>query len=389
MRTIRTTGHDVRGKRTSKNLERGSRTKMIEAGKDYLFIDGDNDISAERIAPGPHMDVGAELRASREARNLDIDAVAQDLRIRESYLHALEAGAYDDLPGIPYAIGFVRSYATYLRVDAKEMVRRFKAEVGVEPERENLSVLEPVRYGRMPVVVLAAVAVIAAGALYGVWHFYNSGEEDTLAARARATGDAVATTTPPPAPKAGARVAGTSGGKGETATGRTLEARHAGLAKKSPDGTKGTGTVPSTGTSAGASAALTGPDGTATPDGAIAKDPTIGQSGTTSGAPKRAAGDTATRQVAAVPRDETVRLKARANAWVQIKDKDNRVVFVKVLRAGDSYAVPKRVGLIMNVGNAGGLEIMVGDVAIKSLGPDNMPVFNVSLDPKALLEHRR
>ena len=371
---------------------------MIEAGKEYLFIDGDSDISAERIMPGPHSDIGAELRASREARDLDIPTVAQDLRIREAYLRSLESGAYEDLPGVPYAIGFVRSYAKYLRLDPADMVRRFKAEVNAHPERDHLAFPQPVRYGRMPGIALIAISIAIAGMLYGGWYFYSAEQNESLAAKARATGDAVAKTTAPmgtAADTAAAPARGASVAKaGNPKAGNPKAGNPKADAAKTPNGALPHGAVP--GGAAKKAATHRADDhtpGTRKSADAAVKDTTVGRSGTTSGAPKTsaavAAEKKATGQIAALPKDRTIRLKATANAWVQIRNRENRVVFVKVLRAGDSYEVPKRDGLVMNVGNAGGLRITVGEAAIKPLGPANMPVFNVSLDPRTLLEHRR
>ena len=48
------------------------------------------------------------------------------LRIRRVYLEALEEGRLRDLPAPAYAVGFVRTYARALGLDADEMVRRFR-----------------------------------------------------------------------------------------------------------------------------------------------------------------------------------------------------------------------------------------------------------------------
>jgi cytoskeleton protein RodZ len=358
---------------------------MVEAGKDYLFIDGDSDIGADRIVPGPHTDIGAELRAAREARELDISTAAQDLRIREDYLRSLESGAYDGLPGIPYAVGFVRSYAKYLRLDAADMVRRFKAEAEADaaPERGHLAFPQPVRYGRFPGIALVALSLIGGGVLYGGWYLYGTDRNDALTAKARATGDEVAKTA---VARAGATAADAAGKKAaDAAVGSKAVARQA-----------GTGADPKAGPDASPKGAAAERKDPADAD-AAPKDPAVGQSVTTSGAPKSAqpgaGAEKSPGQSAALPAtppaDDTILLRATANVWLQVKDRDNRVVFVKVLRAGDSYTVPKTDGLIMNVGNAGGLRIVVGGTAIKPLGPTNMPVFNVSLDRRALLEHSR
>src|SRR5690349_3244726 len=70
----------------------------------------------------PRGSVGDLLRQSREQRGQDLESVARALRIRHPYLVAIEEARYRDLPGAPYASGFVRSYAEYLGLDATEML---------------------------------------------------------------------------------------------------------------------------------------------------------------------------------------------------------------------------------------------------------------------------
>jgi len=83
--------------------------------------------------------VGALLKASRLRIGDDLRFVAETLHIRFIYLEAIEAGRYDDLPGVAYAIGFIRSYADYLGLDSDEVVRRYKAESSAARERPGWS----------------------------------------------------------------------------------------------------------------------------------------------------------------------------------------------------------------------------------------------------------
>ena len=66
--------------------------------------------------------VGALLREAREASGRSVADVVASLRIRRVYLEAIEDGRFDELPGAAYAVGFVRSYATYLRLDAPALL---------------------------------------------------------------------------------------------------------------------------------------------------------------------------------------------------------------------------------------------------------------------------
>lgn len=66
--------------------------------------------------------IGATLREARERRGLTIEQVAQDTRISARFLEALEAEAFELLPAPVYVRGFLRSYASYLRLDPQPLL---------------------------------------------------------------------------------------------------------------------------------------------------------------------------------------------------------------------------------------------------------------------------
>lgn len=67
-------------------------------------------------------ELGQQLREAREARGLSIDDVAQGTRIRPAYVRALEEERFADLPPPVYVRGFLRNYATFLGLDAEELI---------------------------------------------------------------------------------------------------------------------------------------------------------------------------------------------------------------------------------------------------------------------------
>jgi single stranded DNA-binding protein len=101
------------------------------------------------------------------------DDVSASLRIRLAYLQAIETGRFRELPGTTYAVGFVRSYAEYLGLDANEIVRRFKGEVEGLDNRTHLAFPEPVPEGKVPggAIIILSLVVLAIG--YGGWYAIN------------------------------------------------------------------------------------------------------------------------------------------------------------------------------------------------------------------------
>jgi transcriptional regulator with XRE-family HTH domain len=66
-------------------------------------------------------DLGSQLRAARQAKDLSLEQVFKATRIKIAYLEALESNRTDALPGLVQARGFVRTYANYLGLDGEAL----------------------------------------------------------------------------------------------------------------------------------------------------------------------------------------------------------------------------------------------------------------------------
>jgi cytoskeleton protein RodZ len=65
---------------------------------------------------------GARLRAAREAAGLSLDQVAQQLKLAQRQVKALEEENFGELPGRTFSRGFVRNYARLLNLDAHDLL---------------------------------------------------------------------------------------------------------------------------------------------------------------------------------------------------------------------------------------------------------------------------
>ncbi len=74
------------------------------------------------------VEIGQLLRQTREAKELSLADVEAQTRIRQRYLSALESGDWDEMPNPVAARGFLRTYATFLGLDADELVAQ--SEIG-------------------------------------------------------------------------------------------------------------------------------------------------------------------------------------------------------------------------------------------------------------------
>ena len=121
----------------------------------------------------PPLPVGEELRLAREGAGLELAEVASHLRIRSNFLSALEEGRPDALPGITYAIGYVRTYAGFLGLDPDSSVRRFKEEAAGLNAKTQLVFPSPAPEGRVPGFTLMLAALLLAGSAYGGWYWLS------------------------------------------------------------------------------------------------------------------------------------------------------------------------------------------------------------------------
>jgi cytoskeletal protein RodZ len=126
--------------------------------------------------------VGEQLRQAREAQQLAIHQVADFTKIRGDHIRALEEGNYSVFSAPVYIRGFVRTYATLLKLNAPQILDQLSHELADSGQKEptlsppSHSLLDAVmfqlsKFGRK--LALPAVGiVVVAGALvvsYLVW----------------------------------------------------------------------------------------------------------------------------------------------------------------------------------------------------------------------------
>ena len=81
-------------------------------------------------------------------------------------------------------------------------------------------------------------------------------------------------------------------------------------------------------------------------------------------------------------------VRARTEAWVQVRDKQGTVVFNRTMRPGETWPVPGPVpgkqALLLTVGNAGGTDILVDGIVAPSLGAEGLVRRDLPLDADLL-----
>lgn len=120
--------------------------------------------------------VGRKLHAAREAAHLSLTEVAQSLKFSPRQIELLEADDLAGLPGTTVIRGFIRSYAKLLRLDPEALLRMLdesspSAPVEVRPP-DNMGVAsQPGVLQQLSFGAAAAIVLVMAGILLGLWHF--------------------------------------------------------------------------------------------------------------------------------------------------------------------------------------------------------------------------
>lgn len=116
---------------------------------------------------------GESLRQAREARGLSVAEVAAQLNLTQQRLNQIEAGAFDKLPGVTFARGYVRAYAKLLELDQNRLAMEFDQFTGADSAGSDVHSLgrieEPARYSQSILRLVSFVlllVLIGAGFLW-------------------------------------------------------------------------------------------------------------------------------------------------------------------------------------------------------------------------------
>ena len=341
--------------------------------------------------------VGATLREARERRGWSIADVAQQLRIRAPVLEAMEAGRFEKLPNGAYALGFVRSYADFLGLDRDEIARRVKAEAQALSARPELVFPKPISEGRMPSGVVLIVSLALAVGGYGLWYYHSAKVQiepprveavpQRLAAQAEAPKasprDAEAATVAPASPAPAASAPGAAPTAAAKPDAPAAPAPTTTAAAPAPTAEPAASPTAAASPSA-AAPAVSAPSTEPAPQvAALPANPAPSPAASTPAAETKPAASP--KQFGEADGSARVIMKATADSWVQVRDRAGTILFSRILRPGDTYAVPNRPGLILYTGSAGALDIMVDGKKAPSIGRVGFTERNVTLDPERLL----
>ena len=257
--------------------------------------------------------VGARLRVAREMRQLSVDEVAQALKLGPRQVEALESGNWHGLPGQTFVRGFVRNYARLLQIDPAPLMDHLDATLEKPVDSLHVPAGRP---ATMPtgqprrdrtVVVAGVVLVVLAALAYALL------PNDLSALRERAQGLIDSVSRKEPAPEAAAGSAPTA-------------------APAAPEAVFPPGTTPQQ---------VMNPQAQAPAEMAPAP---LAAPAVAAAAPAAAA-------------DAQLRFVFARESWVEVRDRDNKVVYSQRSPAGAEQSVAGQGPLSLVIGNATGVKL--------------------------------
>jgi cytoskeleton protein RodZ len=314
--------------------------------------------------------VGQELRAARLRRGDDLATVSRALKIRKDHLEAVEEDRLENLPGKTYALGFVRSYAGYLGLDAGQTVERYKQEISGRDD-EHTPTIGPIPddHRRLPHGwrFVAGVVVLAVG--YGIYHLLSAGSAPQMTPAPpslmppKMVQAAPKPVTPPPM---------------ESAQSATPSPAITNTRPVAPPGSTPPAAAPTDNPLA--SQMPTPPKAAAAGQSVATPSPAL------TGTPAAPATPGPATVYGQTNRHARVVLKAKADTHIMVRGQNGTVYINRSLKAGDSYQVPNQTGLTLSASNAGAIEMDLDGQLMGTAGGEQQSADDVSLDPQTIAD---
>ena len=129
-----------------------------------------------------HAHIGEVLRGARLDEGRELSDIAALTRVPLRHLTAIEEGDHSRLPALPYSLGFVRSYARAVGVDAEDAAYRFRQETTISTPEPSAAMVTPIDGRRAPpksaiLIGLGLFALVALGIVLWSVGLFDGNEE--------------------------------------------------------------------------------------------------------------------------------------------------------------------------------------------------------------------
>lgn len=113
--------------------------------------------------------LGDVLANARRKKHLEIEDISSSLCIKPIYIEALEKGHYYVFPARAYTVGFLRTYAQFLKLDTEEILQLFYQETS-DTKEEPMDMLVIEKKMALPSKKTLAIVTGLFIAFYVIWY---------------------------------------------------------------------------------------------------------------------------------------------------------------------------------------------------------------------------
>ncbi|SRR6056297_1931411 len=82
-------------------------------------------------------ELGSYIKQEREKKNMSLEELHEETKIRQVYLEAIENGEFSTLPGEVYLKGFLRTIARELSLEYGQLLEFYSQDIGVVYENND------------------------------------------------------------------------------------------------------------------------------------------------------------------------------------------------------------------------------------------------------------
>ncbi len=168
--TVSAAGAAEAGHSENQASEAEARNARRNAPHLRVVTDNVSEFTAPAIADGPHLRIGAVMRAARENGGYSLDQVSKETRVHLSHLRAIEDMTPNLLGAPVYAKGYIKTYARFLGMDEQTTLDRYLSECAIlkDPEKQEIAPPASSKARKLPVAIpvlgILIVALVAGGA---------------------------------------------------------------------------------------------------------------------------------------------------------------------------------------------------------------------------------
>ena len=285
-------------------------------------------------------DVGKLCLDARLKKGLTQEQASKILKVKVSIIKDFEDGNDFELHGLAYKIGFVRSYAFLLELDADVLVEEFKESLQLNTYKEDYKFLTPNTEARKFLPIGAVLSLFISIIIYTGWYYSDRGNDvKQVSNEVLEIEDKVL----PNLAKNKYIIIEESSELNNTVL--------SSITKNSDEIEKNS---LKTLIEIKEKTAEFNEEVTLTDNNKV----DLIQAETNELSAKANERNPSTEMV----------LKAIGNSWVEIEDIDGNILMTRLMRPGETYVVPNISGLTFNTGNAGALSLSQGEILVPHLG---------------------